>query len=533
MSIDRLVDGLRRPAAYPEGDFRAGGAAPGRRVEMLETHISWVLLTDLHAYKIKKPVDLGFLDFTTLEARRFYCAEELRLNRRIAPSLYLDVVPVTLGAAGPLMGGDGEPVEYALRMRRFPQQALLDRAARDGRLGGKCIDDLAARVAQSHLGLEPAGPARSHASAERILADATQNFDQLRSLAGAEEGALAYLRAWTAEAHAGLADAFAARKRDGYVRECHGDLHLGNIVMLEDGPVPFDCIEFNESFRWIDVMNEVAFLVMDLREHGLPQLAARFLSRYLEATGDYAGLDVLRFYTVYRAMVRAKVACIRAAQQAAGRASGPGNDPEYLKYLAFAQQAAAASRGALVVMHGVSGSGKSFVASQLADLLGALHVRSDVERKRLHGLAPQARSASGLGTGIYAPADTERTYERLADAAGHAVRAGYPVVVDATFLAARQRDRFRKLAAEAGVGFAIVPCAAPDDVLRARIERREALRKDPSEAGLDVLRRQLAELVPFDASEAGDLSPVEAGQDEAAVRRLACRLGERLGIGRQ
>lgn len=523
--FERLAATLRDPARYPASDFPQGTALP-LRVEMLETHISALFLAGTHTYKIKKPVDLGFLDFTSLAARRFYCEEEVRLNRRTAPSLYLGVVPITRDGRHLTVDGQGMPVEYAVKMRRFPQAALLDRMAKAGTLDGGILDRLATRIAEFHRGLVPAGPERAYASPGQILAAAIQNFDQIDALApnAGASGALAAMRAWTSREHASLEDVFAARKRDGFVRECHGDLHLGNIVMLEGEPAPFDCIEFNTAFRWIDVMNEVSFLLMDLQAHGLPHLANRFLNRYLAATGDYAGVRLLPFYTVYRAVVRAKVACLRARQPGAG----VGSERDFERYLGVAGDLASEARGAVVLMHGLSGSGKTTVAAGLAESMRAIHVRSDVERKRMHSLAPDARTASRIGVGIYAPADTERTYGRLAELACSALAGGYTVVVDATFIEARHRELFRRLARRQGVRFAIVSCSAPDDVLRRRVELRAARGTDASEAGPGVLERQLALRRTFSGHEWTDVIEVDS-RDAAALAGLPATLARRLG----
>lgn len=524
--FDHLIAALREPGRYPPG-----ASGPLGRVDLLETHISCVLLAGDYAYKIKKPVNLGFLDFTTLDARRFCCEEELRLNRRTAPSLYLDVVPITGSASDPVLGGDGPPIEYAVRMRRFSQDALLGRMARDGTLPDGCLDDLGLRVAQFHQGLEPAGADRMYASPAQVLAAAMQNFDQIQSLAGPGEdaAALATLRNWTAREHAALETEFEARKREGYVRECHGDLHLGNIVLLDGAPVPFDGIEFNPEFRWIDVMNEVAFLVMDLEEHRLPRLAFRFLNRYLETGGDYAGMAVLRFYIVYRAVVRAKVARIRGHQAGLDAKARELAAGEHAHYLGFAQGIAARGRGAVILMHGLSGSGKTTVARQLAESLQAVQLRSDVERKRLHGLEPGARTGSALAEGIYSPAGSERTYARLAVLARQVIAAGYPVIVDAAFLDARRRSAFRALAREAGVPFAIVSCEASDALLRERVARRGTQGADASEAGLAVLERQLAAREPFAPGESAEVVRVDAAAGAGAILAAAEMLALCLG----
>ena len=288
-------------------------------------------------------MNLGFLDFSTLAARRHYCEEELRLNRRTAPGLYLDVLAIGGSASAPVIGGGGEAIEYALRMRRFDQDDLLDRMARRGALAPAHIDALARGLAAFHGQIARAGADDAFGSPQRILAPALQNFEQMLPLAGAKAdiALLARLRDWTGREHAALAPVFAARKRDGWVRECHGDLHLGNIALLEGVPTPFDGIEFNPDFRWIDVMNEIAFLAMDLFDHRLPRLAFRFVNAYLEATGDYAGLRVLRFYLVYRALVRAKVACLRAHQTGLAAQAKSEIEQEYRRHLHLAERLAA------------------------------------------------------------------------------------------------------------------------------------------------------------------------------------------------
>ena len=518
--LDRLIAALRQPARY---------AHAVERVELLQTHISCVLLAGDYAYKIKKPVNLGFLDFSTLAARRHYCEEELRLNRRTAPGLYLDVLAIGGSESAPVIGGGGAPIEYALRMHRFEQDDLLDRMARRGALVPAHIDALARGLAAFHAGIERAGAGQEFGSPQRILAPALQNFEQMLPLVSvkADIAQLARLRDWTAREHAALEPVFAARKRDGWVRECHGDLHLGNIALLEGVPTPFDGIEFNPDFRWIDVMNEVAFLLMDLLDHRLPRLAFRFLNAYLESTGDYAGLRVLRFYLVYRALVRAKVSCLRAHQAGMAAREKSEIEHEYRRHLHLAERLAARAHAALLIMHGLSGSGKTTIAQGLLEALGAVRLRSDVERKRLLGLAAEARSGSGLDAGLYAPGASERTYAHLAALARALLAARYAVIVDAAFLKRAERERFAGLAREAGASFLIAACAAPAATLRARVSARERAARDASEAGLAVLELQFATAEPLAADEAAHTMYIDAEHAVAApeAAALALRLG--------
>jgi len=519
--LDRLIAALREPGCYPH----AAGM-----VELLQTHISCILLAGDYAYKIKKPVNLGFLDFSTLDARRFYCEEELRLNRRTAPALYLEVIAISGSESSPLLGGSGPAIEYALKMRRFGQDALLERMALRGALAAQHIDALALVIATFHADIARAGPEREFGSSERILAQVLQNFTQMAKLASAQAdlALLARLRDWTAREHAALAAVFDARKRDGWVRECHGDLHLGNVALLDGVPTPFDGIEFSADLRWTDVMNDVAFLLMDLFHHRLPRLAFRFLNAYLERTGDYAGLRVLRFYLVYRALVRAKVSCLRAQQP--GMAARERSDTEdvYRRHLYLAERLAARGHAAMLIMHGLSGSGKSTVAQGLLEALGAVRLRADVERKRLHGLAAEARSGSELDAGLYAPAANERTYAHLAALARAVLAAGYPVIVDAAFLKRSWRDRFAGLACSVGATFAIAACSAQAATLRARVALRQSSASDASEAGIAVLERQLATQEALAADEAGHTLAIDAQRSAGAAQAAA--LAQRLGL---
>ncbi len=521
--LSRLVAALARPTVF---------GAECERVSLLETHISCVLLTGRYAYKLKKPVNLGFLDFTTLAARKFYCEEELRLNRRLAPALYLDVVAITGSLDAPALGGGGPVLEYAVRMREFPQQALASRMLADGALTFAHIDALAATVAAFHGSVAVAGADAAFGSPEDIRGYALQNFAQIEPLLedAADRTALAALRDWTESEFAARAATFGQRKREGFVRECHGDLHLGNIAEVDGELTVFDCIEFNDHLRWIDVMSEVAFVVMDLEDRRRPDLAHRFLNAYLEATGDYGGLAVLRFYLAYRGMVRAKVTSLRARQL------GLGDDKsllatEYRTYVALAQRYARPPRPALIVTHGVSGCGKTALTQAFVELTGAIRVRTDIERKRLHGLPARAKSGSAVGQGLYAADATQATYAHALSLARAIVDAGDIAIVDGTFLARRQRAAFRDFAAEREIPFAIVAFAATDATLRARIAERARRGTDASEADLAVLDHQLAMREPLAADEAAAVvtydaeAPLDRARDPASWRALLARIG--------
>lgn len=474
---------LTRPSAY---------AHPVDRVALIETHISWILLAGEFAYKIKKPVALPFVDFSSLAARHEFCLDELRLNRRLAPQLYLDVVAITGTRCSARMEGSGRALEYAVKMRRFDQAALFDRLIARNALTPGRIDQLAARIAAFHVAA-PSAVDSEWGAPEHVLQPALANFvEMVPHATGKRRDRLERLQSWTLETFKRLEPVFAERRRQGQVRECHGDLHLGNIALIDDQPVPFDCIEFSAALRWIDVMSEAAFLVMDLIDHGRGDLGYRFLDGYLAGTGDYAGVAVLRFYLVYRALVRAKIHDLRARQMGDDAHEADRLRRAADRYLALAEELAHETRPALILMHGFSGSGKSRIAAELATALGAIRIRSDVERKRLFGLGGADRSGSLLGAGIYGADAGKRTYARLAELARTILAAGYPVILDAAFLARGQRDMMYRLADKAGATLRIVDCCAPEGALRKRVSARAAAGGDPSEATVAVLDRQIA-----------------------------------------
>lgn len=477
-----LIDRLRDASAYPH--------AVGE-VQVRETHISWVVLTGEFAYKIKKPVRFDFLDFSTLERRHHFCSEELRLNRRYAPDLYLDVVPITGSVQAPRIGGEGAAIEYAVLMRQFDERDLLDRCLREGRLKAAHIDGMGKTLADFHAQAARADRDSRFGRAELIREEALDNFSGLTTgIADAgQQAQLERLSDWTEREADRLMDQFQERRAGGHVRECHGDLHLGN-MFLHDGEVTFfDGIEFNEDFRWIDVVSELAFTVMDLTDRGRPDFGHRLLNACLERNGDYAGLSVMPWYIVYRALVRAKVDMLRIRQ---ARESECGDLPEELQgYLDLAEQFTRPSTPRIVITCGVAGSGKTTGSQLLVDQVGLIRVRSDVERKRMFGMDPQESAATAPGGGIYGDAATRDTYNRLAELARQVVLSGYGVIVDATFLHSAQRVQFRRLSESLNVPFQIIEFDVEPSELRQRVAAREERGGDASDAGIAVLEHQL------------------------------------------
>jgi len=490
----------------------------GGDARVVETHISWVLLAGDYAYKIKKPVDFGFLDFSTLDLRHHYCLEELRLNRRLAPDLYLGVSAVTGTPEAPGFDGPGRVLEYAVKLQRFDEACLADRLLGEGRLTAGLLDGLARVLAAFHGAAARATDLDGHGLPEAILAAAEHNFEHLSRIGPrpGEQGKKARLDAllaWTRAEFQRLREVFLARKASGFVRECHGDLHCGNLVLAGGRLLPFDCIEFSEDLRWIDCFSEVAFLLMDIEVRGRGDLAWRWLNHYLEITGDYAGLAVLDFYRVYRALVRAKIAGLSLGQadHAGGRLALEARCLRYIEYAERVARSARKRNPVLLITHGFSGSGKSRLAYSLAERWPAIRVASDIERKRLAGLAPLERSGSALSGGIYTEDMSRQTYALLLGHAEFLLRAGFNVLLDATYLRAADRDACRALAERLAVRFFILDLNAHEALLRERLAQRLARGGDPSEADSGVLARQMAEAEDLQRREKPFVLSLDAG----------------------
>lgn len=494
---EALVQSLMDPARWPDG----GGAR--RRID---THISTVVLAGELAYKIKKPLDLGFLDFLSLDARERACHEELRLNSRLAPEIYQAVCAITGDVGRPRIDGKGEVIDWAVRMRRFDPDAILSNLV--PALDSALITTLAERIAGFHASVAVCDPAQPYGDLEAVTVPMTENLELIRRAVSRAAADLEPLVAWTAAQRSALASAVSRRKAEGHIRECHGDLHLGNVALIDGEAVVFDAIEFNPGLRWIDTINDVAFMTMDLQERGRSDLAYGFLDRYLQVSGDYEALSLLRFYEVYRALVRAKIAAIRHGQSDLDEHERARVGEELAAYLAFAHRLIRPPRGAILITRGLSGSGKSHVSAGLPQRLPAVRLRSDVERKRLLGVAA---TEDATAAGAYASEVTHQTYARLLALAEQVAASGYVAVVDATFLKAAQRGLFQDLAAGLGLPFAIIDCAAPVEVLRERIVARAGRADNVSDADLAVLEGQRAAAEPLSATEQAASLPVSPG----------------------
>lgn len=501
-----LVTGLMRPSAYPHAT---------RDIRLVETHISWIFLTGDYAYKLKKPVDLGFLDFSTLELRRHYCEEELRLNRRLVPQLYLGVVQIRGTVDAPAIDGEGMLLDYAVRMQQFDRSRELDVELEAGTLHLDDMDELAHTVATIHESAPHAAGDSNWGEFDHLMGPVNANFVAVR---GADRSAEWQASIGALEDHANregqrLSTLMSERKANGLVRECHGDLHLSNLVRLDQGIRAFDCIEFSPELRWIDVASDEAFLIMDLQVRGRDDLAFRFANDYLEITGDYESTRMLDFYLGYRSLVRAKVAALRLQDSGLSDDARADATTRLEQHVNLARRYAKHRRRGVVMMHGVSGSGKSWLAQRLLAPLEAFRVRSDVERKRLKGLDRLARTKSKADEGIYTVRASEATDQRLAELAGTIVAGGYAAIVDATHLARNRRAVIRDAANRAGVPSIIVNCHAPHDVLATRIANRRTEGRDASEADMAILAHQLETMEAVEPGECDTIIDVDTSTD--------------------
>jgi len=460
-----VITALLDPAQYPED-------APAE-VRLVQTQMSFVLLTGRHAYKIRKPVDLGYVDYTTLEKRRCFSEKEVALNRRLCPDTYLEVVPVIRRAGRIALGGEGEVVDYAVKMKQLPDAGMMDRHLTAGTLTPAMVEAVAGRIAAFHASAETSAEISHFGAIESVRRNIEENFDQSRPYIGRalaqdqSDSLKAYCDGFLKEHGV----AFARRIAEGRIRDCHGDLHSAHVCFQDSDICIFDCIEFNDRFRYGDTAAEVAFLAMDLDRYGRADLRQAFVFEYIKRSGDTGLCELLSFYQAYRAHVRAKVACFKLddpfvpeAEKAAELDKARGYFDLALSYTRRAPR--------LFIMSGFTGCGKSVLATELARRLGLWYISSDLTRKKLAVLRPTSRLAAGIDYGIYSPEMTEKTYAAMLDEADQALAMWHSVIIDATFLRHVDRQRAQDLAARHNARFVIFECRLPEDELKKRLEQR-------------------------------------------------------------
>ena len=519
-SFPAALRALLSPKAYPH---------PAGSVTLVETHISWVLLAGAFAYKIKRPVYLPFLDQSSLERRHFLCLEELRLNRRFAPALYLDVVGIGLQDGEARIGAENAAIEYAVRMHRFDRVQELDQLLADRAVEPPALAQFGRDLAQLQARLPRAQAGDSWGRPETLRIIVMKNFDELLQAAATISTIrkVEPIRAALLQKLESVESSLQQRRDTGYVREGHGDLHTRNIVRIDGRLLPFDCVDFEPAFRWIDVADEAALLLMELEARGWPQHAQAFWAGWLESSGDYGAHRVLDLYKAHRALVRAKVAALSMDPATPPAERLPLLD-EHCALLKSADRALAPRPVLLLLIGGVSGSGKTWLAQRLAPALRMIHVRSDCERRRLGGLGSVARSNSDLGQDLYSPAMTEAVYQRLSECAEAILAGNHSALIDATFSSRDKRRRFAALASRVGVRIGMIHCQAELPVLRARLAERQRAGQDLSEADSSVLDWQLQRREPvadnegIEVIELDTTRPALAAVAEAAVRNRYC-----------
>ena len=466
---------------------------PVERLETVETHISWIVLAGEFAYKLKKPVDFGFLNFSSLRRRRHFCHKEVELNSRLCPELYLGVVPVRDEHGKMVLGGNrGIIVEYAVKMRRLPEDRMLHRLLAEGTVEPHSIDQIASILANFHGHAATGGEVDRYGSGRVIRGNWDENFEQTREFVGSSiTGAqFDYLVAWVRASMRRNRNLFRSRVEAGRIRDGHGDLRVSAICVDQQLCI-FDCIEFNKRFRYADVAADVAFLAMDLEAKGRPDLAGRFIDEYVSRSGDNGLLNVVDFYVCYRAYVRGKVESFLSVDS--GAPEEVRADALATARARFSQAVSAAGRRQpplLIITCGLSGSGKSAVAEALAAETGMSVVASDVVRKDLAGQASVRHTPVEYETGIYTPDVTRKTYREMLQLAKTGMERGESVLLDATFSNREWRIAARDLAERLGALFLCIECRAGDDVIRERLEARSAAGTSVSDASWGTYVRQ-------------------------------------------
>jgi uncharacterized protein len=497
----KLIKSLLKSTAYPE---------PTAAVRLIETHVSFIFITDSFVYKVKKPVDFGFLNFTTLDRRRFYCEEEVRLNRRLCPEIYLGVVELRAGPAGAVFGGSGTLVDYAVKMKRLPEDRMLAQLLERGELQPDQMAALGRVVARFHAKAARGAQIDAQGSSAAIRANWEENFRQAAPFASRTVSLsdLALMRDWVARFLAGHEALFRARVEGGFIRECDGDLHLGNIC-LTDRICIFDCIEFNERFRYIDTAADIAFLLMDLEYAGRADLCPPFLESYRKATGDLVPATLLDFYKAYRAFVRGKVQSFRLEENGLSPDERQATQDAAGRYFRLSRGYCLREKlaPALIITCGLMGTGKSSLARELSRELGLGYCSSDLTRKALAGRAPTEHESEGYQQGIYSHASSRATYQALLEDARSALSSGRSVVVDATFRRAEDRETFRSLAKLLGVPFFLVHLRCNEQVTRERLEQRRREPGEISDGRSELLPRQAAE---FEAPQPGEAISIDS-----------------------
>lgn len=456
------VQALLNPLTYPERPAS---------VELQQTQMSFVFLTGSHAYKTKKPVNLGYLDYTNLEKRGYFCRQELELNRRLSPGAYIDVLPITQSPAGIHIGGNGEIIEYTVKMKQLPRDRMMDVLLSQYRVTPAMLERVATLMADFHHRAATNPLISAFGSLEGIRTNNDENFSQTEKYIGTLISRKSHLliSEYTGSFISDNATLFNRRVEQGRIRDCHGDLHCAHVCFAEDIYI-YDCIEFNDRFRYCDTASEIAFLAMDIDRYGRADLATSFVKSYIKAGGDTEMATLLDFYKCYRAFVRGKVACFKY------------DDPLLKDKDAIVKEAGlyfnlahkyACRKPLVIIVTGLIGTGKTTAAGKIAQGLGYTVLSSDVIRKELAGVPAGERHYDDFSSGIYSPEFTQRTYSELFERAHTLLKNGQSAIIDASFKKRADRMTAQRLADESGAGFLAVECVADESTIQRRLEKRK------------------------------------------------------------
>ncbi|MGV8059510.1 MAG: AAA family ATPase [Smithellaceae bacterium] len=484
MTTSKLVESMMCPNFYPHKPAA---------IELVQTHISYVFIAGDIVYKIKKPVNFGFLDFTSLEKRKYYCEEELRLNKRLAPSIYLDVVSISEDSTGNIILGTGEKViDYAVRMKKLPLNKMLKTLLANGKADEKVMDAVAGKIAAFHREAETGGRIDEMGSIATIRRNQEENFEQTQKYIDVTipEYQYHFIKTYVEKFLTEKKALFAKRVANSKIRDCHGDLHLEHICIADEIMI-FDCIEFNERFRFGDVAAEVAFLTMDLDFNGYPQQAEYFVKSYIGYSGDTDMFTLLNFYRCYYAYVRGKVISFRLDQKdiPADERSQITKTAERYFDLAYTY-AARLEKPVLILTAGLMGCGKSYQARHLAARLGAQIIRTDVLRKELLNINPTDRHHVEFGQGIYSEDISRLTYDKAYELANSAIKSGKPVIIDASFKRRSERQKAMQMAQKLDIPFYIIECTCRDEIVKLRLDKRAQEKTNASDGRWEIYAAQ-------------------------------------------
>ncbi|MFB2878933.1 AAA family ATPase [Floridanema aerugineum] len=502
-NLPLVIQEMLKPGFYPH--------PVQEPIKLIQTHVSFVLLTGDYAYKVKKAVNFGFLDYSSLELREHFCRQELEMNKRGAAEIYLEVLPITQGDNKFELAGSGEAVEYALKMCQFPQDNLLINVFQQGKLTEEMVEDLGRLVAQFHKKCPTNDYILSFGEVGKVRQAFDENYAQTAKYIGLAQTQEQFdaTKEFTDNFFATKQEVLASRIKDRWIRECHGDLHLGNICLWHDKILLFDCIEFNEPFRFVDVMYDVAYGVMNFSVGNRPDLANAYLNTYLEESGDWEGLQVLPLYVSRQAYVRAKITSFLLDDPGVPVADKERAKVTASQYYKMAFDCTKLGQGSLIMMSGVSGSGKSTVAKKIARQSNAIHLRSDAVRKHLAGVPLSEKG----GEDLYTSEMTEKTYNRLLELGILLASAGYSVILDAKYDRQSLRKPVIAAAEKHHLPLQILHCTAPESILRDRLNSRTG---DISDATANLLTSQLANAEAFTEEEKVFVKTLDTTQDLTA-----------------